>query len=1078
MQWARRIGIAALTIVLVVAAGVAWLVGTTSGARWLFHRVAALTQAELGASGFDGTLLGEVTIEGLDYVAADASLRVRAQRASIDLDLMDLLQGTARIEAAEISRLTVSTTKSNKHSSESGHQQVTLPSLPRLPVNVIVQKLTVQNATVRRDGNQLLDVQTLQLTGRWTDRGIVLEALDMQAEQGTVELAGELRCLGNCNAVDARGKFRWQVRERSIAGSLQVDTDEDVVNLAMQLSAPTQAELRASIALRDGNPWSFDLDLSHFDPELPGIAAIDSLAASLRGSGTRAGGSISGRVVIDGYHARLHPLKLSGNLQQFSIDGELSVGPPERRAHMKVGATGSPQHISISELRILQPSGYFVATGEVTRQPDLHWNLQAHASNFNPGALLSRWPGNLDFELDTQGGLTDAGPYGMLELRELRGQLRSHSLTGSADLTLTTEPALSGRLNLQSGASRIQVVAERGEAWDATVRFDIAALENWLPRSSGSLSGRFDVEGEWPEVKVGGSATAKRLQVAGLSIDVAQLSVDAKNPRAPSGFAQLVLEGAAVGPTVVDAATARISGDSQQHTLSLQAQGSPGSVRLTVDGSYAERRGEARWLETIRQLSLDLRDMQPLTLTEPASVVISDARVDLSRTCVANSDGRLCAAVDIERGGVADARRIDGTVTATIPDIAAFALISPNLANVHGRAELSGEVDGTLGDPHVRVALEAAQLTAEIPRLGLHLNEGVLNAESLDDNRVAVSGSIRSGDGRLSVTGTVTTGGAANLQIEGEQFLAADIPGARVIADADLRFVRGPDEMLLTGRVTVASAQVGLQELRRINRVETGTSDVVIVDAKARAESAAEGIPLRTDITVVLGEEITVSGFGLEAQLDGQLAISEVPGQPTTATGEVRAEGTYRAFGQELTISQGSILYADMPLDNPRLNIVATREIEDITAGVRIVGPAQRPELTVFSDPAMDEANALSYLLAGRPLQDIGISETDADMLTSAAESLGAAAGGLLAKRIGDRLGIDLVALEQNEFLGSQVFTVGEYLSPRLYLSYGVGLFEPGDVITLRYRVSDRVAVRAIRGPEESRVGIEYQVER
>lgn len=86
--------------------------------------------------------------------------------------------------------------------------------------------------------------------------------------------------------------------------------------------------------------------------------------------------------------------------------------------------------------------------------------------------------------------------------------------------------------------------------------------------------------------------------------------------------------------------------------------------------------------------------------------------------------------------------------------------------------------------------------------------------------------------------------------------------------------------------------------------------------------------------------------------------------------------------------------------------------------------------------------------------------------------------GGLLAKRIGERLGLDVATVEESELTGAQVFTVGEYLSPRLYVGYGVGLFEPGDVITLRYRLSDDVAVRAVRGPEESRLGVEYRVER
>lgn len=61
------------------------------------------------------------------------------------------------------------------------------------------------------------------------------------------------------------------------------------------------------------------------------------------------------------------------------------------------------------------------------------------------------------------------------------------------------------------------------------------------------------------------------------------------------------------------------------------------------------------------------------------------------------------------------------------------------------------------------------------------------------------------------------------------------------------------------------------------------------------------------------------------------------------------------AIGQDLTITQGSLLYASTPLANPSLRITAVRRL-------RIAGTARSPELSVFSDPSMDDANALSYL--------------------------------------------------------------------------------------------------------------------
>ncbi len=73
---------------------------------------------------------------------------------------------------------------------------------------------------------------------------------------------------------------------------------------------------------------------------------------------------------------------------------------------------------------------------------------------------------------------------------------------------------------------------------------------------------------------------------------------------------------------------------------------------------------------------------------------------------------------------------------------------------------------------------------------------------------------------------------------------------------------------------------------------------------------------------------------------------------------------------------------------------------------------------------------------------------------------------------------VDEVGVEQNTDLGGSAFTVGKYLSPRLYLSYGVGLFEPGQVVTLRYRISDRWSLEGSQGPQNQRVGLDFRIEK
>jgi translocation and assembly module TamB len=252
---------------------------------------------------------------------------------------------------------------------------------------------------------------------------------------------------------------------------------------------------------------------------------------------------------------------------------------------------------------------------------------------------------------------------------------------------------------------------------------------------------------------------------------------------------------------------------------------------------------------------------------------------------------------------------------------------------------------------------------------------------------------------------------------------------------------------------------------------------VVVVDAQTRADEA-EKAPVFAEITVNIGKKVELTGFGLQANVEGALQVRERPGEPTLGSGEVRVAGKYKAYGQDLTIQRGQLLYAWTPLDNPNLNIEATRTVETVTAGLRIRGNAKAPELTVYSDPPMSQANALSYLVAGKPIDEIGAGDSDAGAMQSAARSLGVAGGGLLAKSLGKRLGVDELSVKEDEMLGGAALTVGQYLSPRLYLSYGVGLFEPGDVITLRYKLSDELALQTQRGPEDTRAGIEYRIEK
>jgi translocation and assembly module TamB len=465
----------------------------------------------------------------------------------------------------------------------------------------------------------------------------------------------------------------------------------------------------------------------------------------------------------------------------------------------------------------------------------------------------------------------------------------------------------------------------------------------------------------------------------------------------------------------------------------------------------------------------------------------ADARASISTGLQEN--GSLQGEGEV-RGLNQENAQINARMNASLPNLAPFAVFAPQLANVRGRMDARGSVTGTLQEPAITGEVTAAQLAADIPAVGLHLKNGRLDVRPKSTTEFQVSGGVESGEGSLKFAGTASTSGMLNLQVDGDRFLAADIPGAKVLMSPDIDVVRNEQRTTLSGKVRIPSADVNLQKLPRGgDKAQAASPDVVVIDAETPEEAAEQAIPLYANITVILGvqeqrrtelkeEAVNLTGFGLVAQVSGQLDVRERPGTDTVASGDVNVTGTYKAYGQDLTIQQGQLLYASTPLDNPRLRIEATREVDEVVAGLRIRGSAQSPELTVFSDPPMSQANALSYIVAGKALDDIGSGSGEGDAVQAATRSLGAAAGGLLAKNLGRRLGADELVVKDDEMLGGAALTVGQYLSPRVYLSYGVGLFEPGEVITLRYKLSRDLSVQAQRGPEDTRAGIEFRKQR
>ncbi len=61
-------------------------------------------------------------------------------------------------------------------------------------------------------------------------------------------------------------------------------------------------------------------------------------------------------------------------------------------------------------------------------------------------------------------------------------------------------------------------------------------------------------------------------------------------------------------------------------------------------------------------------------------------------------------------------------------------------------------------------------------------------------------------------------------------------------------------------------------------------------------------------IRLILGDQVRLRGSGFDARISGNLLAFDEPGKETTGTGELEIyDGTYKAYGQDLTIERGHL---------------------------------------------------------------------------------------------------------------------------------------------------------------------------
>ncbi|MCF5826760.1 translocation/assembly module TamB domain-containing protein, partial [Pseudomonas syringae] len=393
-------------------------------------------------------------------------------------------------------------------------------------------------------------------------------------------------------------------------------------------------------------------------------------------------------------------------------------------------------------------------------------------------------------------------------------------------------------------------------------------------------------------------------------------------------------------------------------------------------------------------------------------------------------------------------------------DISVARPFAPTVQKLNGRLNGSGRLSGSLLAPLVNgsVNLDGGEVAG--PELPMELHDLKVQALIAGES-VQINGGWKSGSaGQGTIGGQVAWGQSlmVGVSLKGSQLPIDVEPYAAVEASPDLKISMQGERLAISGKVLVPKGTITVRELPPSTVKLSG--DTVIVGQQT--EQGTPPLAVGMDIDVIVGQDkLSFSGFGLTANLAGRVHI----GDNLDTRGELNLnDGRYRAYGQRLTIRKARLLFAG-PVDQPYLDIEAIRQTDDVIAGIRLTGSADQPTTEVFSEPAMSQEQALSYLVMGRPLSTSG---EDNNMVAQAALALGVAGSSSTTGKLADNLGIKDFELDTSGTGDKTNVVASGKITEKLSLRYGVGVFEPANTIALRYLLSKRVYLEAASGVASS----------
>ena len=379
---------------------------------------------------------------------------------------------------------------------------------------------------------------------------------------------------------------------------------------------------------------------------------------------------------------------------------------------------------------------------------------------------------------------------------------------------------------------------------------------------------------------------------------------------------------------------------------------------------------------------------------------------------------------------------LDGALDLAILNL----VLDPDIHRISGRAALRLDADGTLANPQLAGTLELLDTRYENTLSGTLLSDVQLLLKSSGTRVNIIEANARS-RGSLEARGYVDwarpdSENAVNIEITANNAALLEREDLNGEVSGEISLTGSFTELWLKGilEVTPFAANIDLalqSQIPEIDVIEIHGDPEKVDSEETTAVALMPAIKL--DLRIKANQQAYLRGRGLEAELAGEIHLSNTLENPHFAGEFSILRGEFEVFGRkfELLRDQGEVIFANNAL---YLFIPAEHEMDEYTIRAELSGTVESLSLSLSSVPDLPEDEILSQLIFGKSAQNI--TPFQAIRLAGAIQTLRSGGGFNPIGSTRDALGVDTLSIESaTTDAGTGVSVgVGKYINERVYL--------------------------------------------